>query len=355
MRRGETRGPALPCRDRRAGVAVALACAAIVQAAPAWAQKVDTTVLDNGNRITCEIKSLDRGRLRIGTDALETVTVYWQRVVAVASPRLFEVEIDDGARYFGALQEAAPGRVRVAAPGAAPIELALVNIVHMMPLEARFWQKLDGNIDLGFSFAKANLETRWTLNSEVDYRSRHYSGKLVLASQLTAREDADTLSRQAVSLMGNRALANRWFALSLGQVQQNEELSLELRYLVGGGGGRDFLQSNSSLFRVYSGLVYTHEKFSSTDPQSSPELAAGFHWDWFTARNDALDLSVGVVSFYNLGGNARARVESQSALRFEFLKDFYFSVNGYQSYDSDPPTTTVKADYGVNAALGWKF
>ena len=94
---------------------------------------------------------------------------------------------------------------------------------------------------------------------------------------------------------------------------------------------------------------------SSTDPQSSPELAVGAHWDWFTARSDALDLSVGVVSFYDIGGNARARVESQSALRFEFLKDFYFSVNGYQSFDSDPPAASVKADYGVNAALGWKF
>ena len=225
----------------------------------------------------------------------------------------------------------------------------------MMPLEARFWQKLDGNVDLGFSFAKANLETRWTLNSEVDYRSRQYSGKLTLASQLTAREDADTLSRQALSLMGNRVLANRWFALALGQVQENEELSLELRWVAGGGAGRDFMQSNSTLLRLYSGVVYTHEKFASTDPQSSPELAVGLHWDWFTARNDALDLSVGAVSYYDLGGNARARLESQSSLRFEFLKDFYFSVNGYQSYDSAPPAASVKADYGVNAALGWKF
>ena len=42
-----------------------------------------------------------------------------------------------------------------------------------------------------------------------------------------------------------------------------------------------------------------------------------------------------VLTFYDLGGNARVRVETQSALRFEFLKDFYFSVNGYQSHDSD--------------------
>ena len=74
-------------------------------------------MLDNGNRITCEIKLLDRGRLKIGTHALDTVTVYWERVVAVASPRLFEVEVESGSRDFGALEELAPGRVRVAPPG----------------------------------------------------------------------------------------------------------------------------------------------------------------------------------------------------------------------------------------------
>ena len=225
----------------------------------------------------------------------------------------------------------------------------------ILPLEAGFLQKLEGRIDLGFSFAKANLETRWTLNSEVDYRSRRYSGKLTLASQLTTREDADTLSRQTVYATGYRVLSNRWFGVALGQVQENEELSLELRYVVGGGGGRDVLQSSSSLVRVYSALVYTHEKFASTDPQSSPELAVGAHWDWFTARSNDLDLSMGVLTFYDVGGNARVRVETQSALRFEFLKDFYFSVNGYQSHDSDPPAASVKTDYGVSASLGWSF
>ena len=68
-----------------------------------------------------------------------------------------------------------------------------------------------------------------------------------------------------------------------------------------------------------------------------------------------LDLSMGLLTFYDLGGNARVRVETQSALRFEFLKDFYFSINAYQSHDSDPPAASVKTDYGVSASLGWSF
>ena len=48
-------------------------------------------------------------------------------------------------------------------------------------------------------------------------------------------------------------------------------------------------------------------------------------------------------------------LEIQSAARFEFLKDFYFSVNGYGSFDSRPPEGRANSDVGVTLALGWSF
>ena len=42
-------------------------------------------------------------------------------------------------------------------------------------------------------------------------------------------------------------------------------------------------------------------------------------------------------------------------MRFEFLKDFYFSINGYGSFDSRPPEGNANSDVGLNLALGWSF
>ena len=118
----------------------------------------------------------------------------------------------------------------------------------------------------------------------VDYRSRRYSGKLTLASQLTTREDADTLSRQTVSATGYRALSNRWFGVVLGSGagERGTLPRVALCRRRRRRARRPAVQfvAVTGLF----GLVYTHEKFASTDPQSSPELAVGVHWDWFTAR-----------------------------------------------------------------------
>ena len=81
----------------------------------------------------------------------------------------------------------------------------------------------------------------------------------------------------------------------------------------------------------------------------------GSNWDWYTVRNDHVDLSTQVLSFFGVTGGSRARLELQSAARFEFLKDFYFSVNGYGSFDSRPPEGRANSDVGLSLALGWSF
>jgi hypothetical protein len=60
------------------------------------------------------------------------------------------------------------------------------------------------------------------------------------------------------------------------------------------------------------------------------------------------------VTYFTLG-RSRARVELQSAWRHEFLKDFYWSLSGFESFDSDPPADQKRNDSGVSFTLGWKF
>jgi len=56
-----------------------------------------------------------------------------------------------------------------------------------------------------------------------------------------------------------------------------------------------------------------------------------------------------------VSGRSRARLEVQSAWRQEFLKDFYWSFNGFESFDGDPPENEKNNDFGVSLTLGWTF
>jgi hypothetical protein len=228
-------------------------------------------------------------------------------------------------------------------------------IIRITPIGSSFWARVDGNIDLGFSFTQADLETRWTLNSSATYRSPRYRLKGSLSSQLTVREDVDRLSRNTLTLSANRLLAERWFTIGMAQLQENEELSLQLRALGGAGFGRDFSQTNSRLISAFAGLVATRERFTGEPAASLLEAVVGANLDFFSPSDDDFTFSNGIVSYYNLGGRGRVRLEVQSSIRHEFLKDFYWSVNGFESFDSSPPADEKGNDAGVSIALGWSF
>ena len=132
--------------------------------------KTDVVQLKNGDRLTGEIKKLSRGKLKLKTDALGTVSIEWNEITLVKSEYLFEIEDEHGGRYFGMIQPTEePGTMEVEElSGKATVKHA--RVIEMTPLEATFWQRLDGSANLGFDFTQANNSIQWTLNADVKYR-----------------------------------------------------------------------------------------------------------------------------------------------------------------------------------------
>jgi uncharacterized protein DUF481 len=335
------------------GVCGAVAAVCLLAGAADAAPKVDVVQLRNGNRLSCEIKKLQQGSLTIDTDALEKVSVHWDEVVGVESPREFEITLESGRRLYGALAQSTAGGDLVVPGLAGPTVVKLTEVTSLVPIGSSLWSRIDGNVDVGFDFAQANLETHWTFNGSASYRSRRYRMASSISSQLTARQDADRTSRNTVSLSASRRFDSRWFLTVLGQLQQNQELELELRTVGGGGLGRVLSQSNRRFIAAYSGVVYTRERFVEQPIANTAELALGGQVDFFTSGKEDFTLTNSITSFYGAGG--RVRVEVQSAWRHEFLKDFYWSLNGVESFDSDPPDSQKKNDASVSLAIGWKF
>ena len=69
------------------GAVLALVLPVLAPPAPARADpKTDIVVLKNGNTITCEIKRLSRGKLRVKTDDMGTVDIEWDKIESVTAP-----------------------------------------------------------------------------------------------------------------------------------------------------------------------------------------------------------------------------------------------------------------------------
>jgi len=155
----------------------------------------------------------------------------------------------------------------------------------------------------------------------------------------------------------SRYFENRWFAAALGQGEKNESQGLDLRLLVGGGVGRRLVQSNRSNIALIVGAAFSEEKYQDrTEYDSNAEIISAIGFDTFRFEHPELELSTSFVVLPNLLTKGRYRLQANGKARIEILRNFYWSLTVYETYDSDPPSETSRRnDFGISTSIGWSF
>jgi hypothetical protein len=326
----------------------------LAAAAPAAAQKTDIVELANGDRITCEIQKLDRGKLTVKTDDIGTISIEWDNVERLTSTATYDVELTSGQRVVGSMNRGDPRTVNLLT-STGPERIALDTIVRFARLGVTFWRRLDGSLSAGFNFTQADVQTQWTFDASVTYRSEKWLTTVTADSLLTTHEDADRQTRNDLSLQTERSIRPRWAYLGIASFQQNEELSLNLRAVLGGGFVRTLTQSNRTIVQSRTGVAYTREQYAGEGDQSVAEVVAGVGWDWFTFDGRSTNLDFDVMTFTALASDSRVRLELNASFKSDIVGDLYWSINTFESFNSDPPQDQKKGDFGISASVGWTF
>ena len=320
------------------------------------ADKTDIVFMKNGDRITGEIKALEQGRLELKTDSMGTIHIQWSDVERLSSEQHMEVELETGEKFFGTLDsESIVGRLMVRSEEDRA-ELELPTVVRLVPIEESLWKRLEGSLDLGFGFTSANKSSQFTLGSEVRYRTRKYLRSIGLSSTHIDQQDGDRTRRQSLDGGFQRFLQNRRFVGGTLQFQENEELGLELRSLIWIGYGRHAIQSNKMELNLLAGLGRNWEDFVGSDLVESFELVGGLEYAMYKFDEPETDIRVNLIVYPSLSESGRVRAEFDARLRREIVKDFFFTISVYDSFDSEPPVEGSETnDYGLNSSVGWSF
>lgn len=346
-------------RRHTIAILATLALALTPGAAPLFAQKTDVIIMVNGDHVTGEIKTLDRGRLTYKTDDMGTLSVKWDKVLRVTSRDFFELELQAGDKYFGELSPGLADRLLVVSLLGVSDTLAMEEIVRIAPIEATFFQRVDGYIDLGFTYQSANKNTLLTLGAEARYRGRKWSSKATLTSYVQSTEAQEAaITSNTISLEGQRFLGNRWSALSSIKLEQDDEQELDRRILTQAGGGLFFLQTNRALAQASAGLTWSNERYTGTGSvANSMEAFVTADAAYFQLDSPKTDLT-GKLSFYpSLTDWGRVRIDFESRLSHELFSDFTIVLSISDKYDSRPGSTTTEAQntFGTTLSIGYTF
>jgi hypothetical protein len=326
-----------------------------VQAAP----KTDIIVFLNGDRLTGEIKGLERGQLELKTDSLGTVYIEWDKVASVETTQYLDIETSNGSRYFGkSPQGEAAGSMRLIVTGEPEGQvLRMADVVRIAPIDqGGLIKRLDGYVTAGFSYAQANNETDLNFSGGLSSRNEVRQWTLDGQTTINSRSDDRSTSQYDVTLASRRFLRERWFAQGFGTVQGNDELGLDIREVLGVGLGRFIVQTGHNEWSAVAGLAGLRENFQSEETQNSLEGVIGTEYSYFRYDTPKRSVDFGLVVFPSLTESGRVRAEAQLESRFEIVKDLFFEISSYGSYDSDADESALSnTDYGVVTSLGYSF
>ena len=329
-----------------------------------FAEKIAEVVLWNGNTITGEVKSLQQGKLKFKTDHAGTIYIEWNFINSVTSTNFFEVENQLGDHYYGML---APGpedkKLTVIGP-TETVFLDMDRVVTIMPIKQTFWGRIDGSLNLGFSFTSADNILQYSIESDATYRKRNYSSSIKLSSiqtQIDAQDgDRDVTFRDNLDFTYTRYHKNRYFGTGILAFTRSSELGIDLRSELGWVFGRSFLQTNRSKLSASAGLTVSRETPISEEEEPSDyflSAALSGKYHFFLYNYPKTDISVDLNVLPGITDWPRVRVDFNGSLKREIITDFTVNFSIFDSYDSDPPGGEEAAnhDFGIILSVGWTF
>lgn len=317
----------------------------------------DVVEFVNGDRLTGEAKSLDRGRLKFDTDATGVISIEWKEVAFLSIGDSVQVETQDGDRYFGPLRRSENAREIIVETEKGTTRLEGAVVVAMDQIDGAGIRNIDLSVSVGYNYTNASNVTQFNVGVDTAYRTRERILSGNFASSISNSTGNDSSQRQTLSMNYTRLRARRWLNDGGLSFDRNDELDLNLRTSLSAGGGRILLQTNSSNLVLKGGLKATREN-NADQPENlnSLESYGLIDWEWFRYDSPKLDLSTSFEIIPSLTESGRVRGEFDITLSWEMIGDLSWQLDLYDSYDNKPQSdTTPRNDYGITTSLSYDF
>ena len=338
-------------RSTLARVTTAVAGLLLVSASSLTAQEFLIHV--NGDSINAEIKGFKRGRLSYEIPGSSSASLEFDKVATMGSPEDWDIELTEQRKLFGSiLPGSESGTVRIVTVSDT-VDVRVSDIVAMTNVNRTLWSRFDGYLELGFNYAKANNATNLNFATKIDYRAPRWLFGLSIDSRFQEQDDADSFKRNQGTFFVNYLLPKTWYVGAFTTLEQNQELDLDLRFLLGAVGGRDFLQSNRVEWNWLVGVLSNREEYAGLEATTSAEAVLGTRFSWFTFGDFENDLTSSLFVYPSLTESERVRVDFDISYRQDLFGDLYLRLSFYDQYDSRPPPGANENDFGTTLAVGW--
>ena len=330
--------------------------------ASAWADKTDIIILNNGDRITGEVKNLIAGQLELKTDYMGTVFIDWENIRDLISQTGQQIELSDGQRIVGSLDKpkvSSPDEkeVIIIRSDKGQIEVDSADVVRMYPVGGGFWDRMDLSFSLGFDYDKSSSVAKYNLGIDASYRDPEFITMGKLSSELTTQNQVGNTSRNVLNLNHMSFLEKKRYRSYFGSMEQNDQLGVDLRTLLGVGYGWVPVSTGRNWLTLGVGLAANHERpFDGSDTDVNFEAVGTIRYQYYKHSIPERTLNVYFQVYPSITQFGRVRADFTFDAKWEVIRDFFVGMEIYSSYDGEPAALEgAEIDYGFRTMVGLKF
>jgi hypothetical protein len=346
-------------------VRVVVLISALALASPLFARtNTDVLVMKNGDRMTCQVKGLDAGVLYVSFDYIDgTASVEWSKVARLQSNQLFIVKTEDGSVYTGSLNTpetplGQPVKIQIVEAPEEEVVLNTPQIVGMSETSEKFWQRFNGQLNLGVIYSKGNQSTQYSFGSQLEYLRERWSAQATLNSTLSASSGTNASTRNSLDLSGSHLLPwNNYYYSGLGGFLQSSAQGVTLQTTIGGGLGRYLKNTNQTKVSVLGGVAWQGTNYQpsiiSVGNQNLATAVVSTNVNLF--RFSKTNLSVSATFLPALSQPGRVHFNTNAAYYVKLFSNLKWNVSFYGNWDNRPPAGFSGSDYGSSSGLSWTF
>lgn len=314
--------------------------------------------LFNGQILIGDIKRVELGILTIDDIDLNLQNVKLYKIKQLKTAQQFKIETHDLQINFGILiEDPKQGFTNIELNDGSRVPIRITDISEMIFLGKSFTRRLDGNVGAGFSYSKSSSIGQVNFNSSVSYVTKNLQNGLQASALYSL--DSGKLSRdnENLRLISYYDLSAQWVITGYLSYQRNLELSLARRFQEMAGAGYNLVYQQHLKVTGITGIAINQEK-STSDAKSGAlyEIPTIFRLNFYKFRNPNMQITSTQSIFFSLSEKGRVRYDGNTNFSWELVKDFSFTINIYNNYDSKPPPGSgSKFDYGIVMGLSYKF
>jgi hypothetical protein len=325
-------------------------------AQPSRIPSIDVIDLNNGDRISGEIKSYAEGRLFVSAPFAD-VNVKWNKIVGIRSAQQFEIETTGGIHHFGSLALSDPPGKLVVVGTNGSLTLDFFDVVRITPIFQTFFRRIDGSLDLGANYTHASDLLQFNVTGDARFKKPKFVVLTDLSLFYSTQNGETTSQRGDLKFTYIQLRPNKWVSGAALAFENNRDLGLQLRELAGLFVGRFLILTNRTNLVVTLGALANHEKAVSGESANEIEGAIDARYSTFTYDYPKMWFDAYLRVIPGITDAPRYRVDANVKFKREVVvKDFYLALSVFFNYDSRPPSgAAATSDWGPVLSIGWTF